>query len=97
MNVRTLWHGRETKRGISLVEFVACQILEIMKSQIEAERVFNIAIICMNLRHLGWAQRILRCLLASTRTGLMMLGLRILLPCKIHGGKIHGDGGNPNG
>jgi len=63
-----------------------------MKSQIEVERVFNIAIICMNLHHLGWAQRILKCLLASTKTNLMMLGLRILHPCK-----IHGDGGNTNG
>ncbi len=50
MNVRTFWHGGKPKRGhLSYVKFVACQILGIVGSQIEVERVFNIVGIYMNL------------------------------------------------
>jgi hypothetical protein len=42
----------ESQEGhFSYVGFVACQILRIVGLQIEVERVFNIASICMNLHH----------------------------------------------
>ncbi len=80
------WRAHEVH--YSCVGFVARQILDIVGSQIEAERVFSIAGICTNLRHSRLGIDNLE-MLVSIYFGPMMP----MLVVSIHG-EIHENGRN---
>jgi hypothetical protein len=90
-NLLAWW--RTQKGHFSYVEFVACQILEIVGSHIEAEGVFNITCVYMNLHH----SRL------GTENLEMLINVYKNWPedARVEGfsihAEIHGGGGNLNG
>jgi len=81
MNVKTLWHGGEPKRDISpmssLLLVKSCKLWDHILKWKESSTLHVFTLIYIVV---GWAQRILKCPLASTRIGPKMLSLGVLYP-----------------
>jgi len=83
MNIRTFWHGGEPKKGISLMSgLLLIKPLELWDHRLK-RREFSTLYVCARIYVVpGWAWRILRCSLTSTRIGPRMLGLGVAYPCR---------------
>jgi hypothetical protein len=68
MNVKTLWHGGEPKRGISpMLGLLFVKSWELWDCKLKWKVSLALQVFTPIYIILGWAQRILRCSLASTR------------------------------